>query len=114
MTHISFPRARQRTRKFFEMSYYDAETQQYGRGWDDTYFVFFWLVLLTGMRAAIMDYVLKPFAKWGGVESKKAIVRFTEQGWVFLYYLLSWSLGMVSFTHTLIRSQFWWIGTLSG
>jgi very-long-chain ceramide synthase len=97
MTHISFPRARQRTRKFFEMSYYDSETQQYGRGWDDMYFVFFWIVLLTGMRAAIMDYVLKPFAKWGGVESKKAVVRFTEQGWVFIYYVLSWSLGMVSF-----------------
>jgi acyl-CoA-dependent ceramide synthase len=78
------------------MSYYNPETQEYGRGWDDMYFVFFWIVLVTGLRAAVMDYVLMPFGKWGGVKTKKGVVRFAEQGWLVVYCSIFWSLGMVS------------------
>jgi len=42
-----------------------------------------------------MEYVLKPFARANGIKSKKGLVRFAEQGWMFLYYAASWCLGMV-------------------
>ena len=42
-----------------------------------------------------MDYVLAPLARLGGVRKKKTTVRFTEQGWLLIYYTFSWTLGMV-------------------
>jgi acyl-CoA-dependent ceramide synthase len=77
------------------MSYFDSTNGMYSRGWDDMYLVFFWIVVFTGMRAAVMDYVIKPFARWGGISSTKARTRFAEQGWMLLYYIVFWSLGMV-------------------
>lgn len=58
--------------------------------------VFYWIVLFTGLRASLMDYVLKPFAQWAGVEKKKDLVRFSEQAWLLIYYSVFWSIGMVS------------------
>jgi acyl-CoA-dependent ceramide synthase len=78
------------------MSYYNEEEGNYVQGADDFYFAFFWLVVFTGIRVATMEYVLKPFARAGGISSKKGLTRFAEQGWMFLYYTASWSLGLVS------------------
>ncbi|KAI9836942.1 MAG: sphingosine N-acyltransferase lag1 [Thelocarpon superellum] len=94
LTHLCFPRARRHTRKFFELSYYDAETGRYGAGWNDMSMVFYWIVLFTGLRVGVMDFILIPFAQWGGVRNRKGRVRFAEQGWLFFYYGFSWSLGM--------------------
>lgn len=80
------------------MSYYNAAEDNYTQGWDDAYFVVFWVVIITGLRVAVMDHILMPFAQWQGIESKKGRVRFAEQGWSLLYYLLFWTLGMVSWT----------------
>lgn len=55
----------------------------------------FWIIVFTGLRAAVMDYVLIPFAQKGGIGKRKAQIRFAEQAWLFLYYTLFWSLGMV-------------------
>ncbi|KAL2350100.1 TLC domain-containing protein [Cryomyces antarcticus] len=103
LTHVSFPRARWRTRKFFELSYYDASSGLYVQGWDDFCLVSLWIVVFTGLRAAVMDYVLIPFARWGGIEKKKARIRFAEQAWLFLYYVMFWSLGM----YILYNSDYW-------
>jgi hypothetical protein len=78
------------------MSYYDAETQTYTQGWDDIYFVVFWIVIITGARVAVMDYIFRPLARAGGVGSKKTEIRFAEQGWLIVYYSVFWTLGMVS------------------
>lgn len=67
------------------------------RGPDDVYFVVFWIVVFTGLRAALMEYVFIPFARWWGIESTKSRLRFAEQGWMFVYYSVFWSMGMVSF-----------------
>lgn len=95
LTHLCFPRARRRTQKFFTLSYHDPSTGQYTQGWDDLSLVSFWIVIFTGLRAGVMDYVLKPCARWGGVDKPKARVRFAEQAWLFLYYSIFWTLGMV-------------------
>lgn len=42
-----------------------------------------------------MDYVLKPLARMGGIQKKKATIRFAEQGWLLIYCSIFWSLGMV-------------------
>ncbi|KAF2398091.1 longevity assurance proteins LAG1/LAC1 [Trichodelitschia bisporula] len=103
LTHICFPRARPHTRKFFEMAYYNPDTQAYTRGIDDMYLVFFWIVAFTGLRMGSMEYLLQPFAQWGGIESKKARTRFAEQGWMVMYDSVFWSLGM----YLMYKSDYW-------
>lgn len=103
LTHICFPRARSRTTKFFHMSYYNADSNMYGCGTDDLPFVIFWTVVFTGLRVAVMDYLLDPLARLGGIRTKKGLDRFKEQAWLIVYYTGSWSLGMYIMYH----SDFW-------
>lgn len=77
------------------MSGYIPADNTYVQTWDDGYYVFFWIVVFTGARVAIMDFLLQPFAKWGGIRTSKGRTRFAEQGVVFLYYSASWTMGMV-------------------
>jgi very-long-chain ceramide synthase len=42
-----------------------------------------------------MDYLLKPFAVWGGIKTNKGRIRFAEQGWILICYSISWTIGMV-------------------
>lgn len=56
--------------------------------------VVFWIVALTGLRAAVMDYILVPVAELVKIERKDRI-RFTEQAWVVIYGSVFFSLGMV-------------------
>lgn len=93
---MCFPRARRHTRKFFELSYYDSKTGEYCSGWNDAWMVLYWIVVFTGMRAAFLDYILIPFAQWGGVKTKRDCTRFAEQAWLLCYYTVFWPLGMVS------------------
>ena len=95
LTHLCFPRARRHTRKFFRLSYYNPDTDRYKLGWDDLPLIFYWIVVFTGLRAGMMDYVLTPLAQLAGIGKKKARVRFAEQAWIFLYYSAFWSIGMV-------------------
>lgn len=84
-------------RKFLYLSYETSPgSGQYDVGRDDIYFVSFWVLAFTAIRDAIMWYFLRPFARWNGVRTEKKLVRFAEQGWSFLYYMVFWTLGMVS------------------
>lgn len=100
LTHTFFPRARSRTSKFFHMSYYNPDTDMYGCGTDDLPFVLLWTVIFTGVRVAVMEYMLDPLARLGGIRTKKGLDRFKEQAWLIVYYTASWSLGMVCHTTT--------------
>ena len=51
--------------------------------------------MFTGMRAAVMSYILLPLAGALEIRKTKKKVRFAEQAWLFLYYLVFWSIGMV-------------------
>jgi acyl-CoA-dependent ceramide synthase len=97
LTHAFLPRARAHTVKFFKLSYYNPRTGQYAAGHDDFYFIIFYTVLLTGLRAAVMDHILTPLAKVRGVSRTKDAVRFAEQAWMLIYYVFCWPLGVVCF-----------------
>lgn len=95
LTHLCFPRSRRHTRKFFQLSYYNPVSRKYTLGWDDLPLVLYWIVVFTGLRVAVMDYVLEPLAHMAGIQKKKAKIRFAEQAWALLYATAFWSLGMV-------------------
>ena len=57
--------------------------------------VFFWIVVFTGLRAAVMEYVLMPIAQMAGILKAKEKTRFAEQAWIFVCAAASFSLGMV-------------------
>jgi acyl-CoA-dependent ceramide synthase len=77
------------------MSYYNPETNMYGCGTDDLPFVALWTVIFTGMRVVVMEYLLDPLARLGGIRTRKGLNRFKEQAWLIVYYTASWLLGMV-------------------
>ncbi len=96
LVHLCMPKARHHTSKFFSLGYLNPDTGLYGMGRDDGYLILFGVTALTGLRAGVMEYVLAPFARTQGILKKKAIARFSEQAWMFIYYSVFWPLGMVS------------------
>jgi len=96
LTHVFFPRLRPSTTPFFSFSYYVPQTGLYNPGREDMKLVITWIVVFTGLRAGIMEYILTPFARRVGISKKKAMVRFAEQGWLLVYYIVFWTTGMVS------------------
>lgn len=114
--HQCFPGLRRHTQKFFALSYYDPQTEEYGLGTDDVYMVVFWILLFTALRAAAISYVLIPFAAWAGIKRRKGQVRFAEQAWVFLYAATFFSLGMVRWISSffLLLSRMQWEALADG
>jgi len=51
--------------------------------------------MFTGLRVFVMEYIMSPLAEKGGIHKKKERIRFAEQAWIYVYYGLFWSLGMV-------------------
>lgn len=91
------PRARDYTAKYFNLSYFNPSTGKFGLGWADGHLILFCIVLLTGLRAATMEYILAPFAKSQGLSKRKDITRFSEQAWMSVYYAIFWPFGLVGF-----------------
>ena len=69
-------------------------------------FVLGWLVLMTAIRATIIEGVYEVVTRLR-VMSRKASMRFAEQGFLLIYYSISFPLGMVGipFLH-LLPNQF--------
>ncbi|KKA26463.1 hypothetical protein TD95_000122 [Thielaviopsis punctulata] len=88
------PKARLYTRKFFTLSHYNDETGKYAAGFDDAFFISFCVVLFTFLRASVMQYLLTPVARMGGITKPKMQTRFTEQAWLLVYYGVFWTYGM--------------------
>ncbi|CAG8816948.1 36904_t:CDS:2, partial [Gigaspora margarita] len=78
----------------------NPKTGLYETSMDDAYFVFFWIVTFTLLRAATMEYILTPIAKKGRIKKNARITRFAEQGWSFLYYSVFWTFGMYLMYHS--------------
>lgn len=104
--HYLLPKSQSYTAKFVRLQYYNAKSGKYGAGFDDSYFVAFVVVLLTGLRAATMEYALAPFAKYMGISKKKEVTRFAEQAWLVLYCTTFWSLGFVCAPFALVQPDF--------
>ena len=95
LTHTCFPEIRPHTLKLFRLSYYNPDTGKYALGPNDAWMVVFWVVVFTGARATVIDYALMPLAKTAGVKKRRDQVRFCEQAWLLVYYVVFWTLGMV-------------------
>jgi acyl-CoA-dependent ceramide synthase len=74
---------------------YKVGENQFDKGYDDFYFVGFWVVAFTFLRAATMKFVFHPIAKLFGIKPFAKRERFAEQGWTFTYYAVFWTWGMV-------------------
>jgi acyl-CoA-dependent ceramide synthase len=70
-------------------------TARFTNGWKDLYLVSFWIIAFTYIRIAIMKSFLSPLGKKLGIRGSK-LERFEEQGYIVIYYVISWSCGMVS------------------
>ncbi|CAH1761661.1 8709_t:CDS:2 [Entrophospora sp. SA101] len=95
--------------KTFILQHQIPKTCLYEKGIDDIYFVAFWVLLFTLLRALVMKFILIPISIRGGITKKKRI-RFAEQGWSFLYYITFWTLGMYimyQYPHWFDTSHFW-------
>lgn len=88
--------------KFITLQYRSG-FNAYGIGTDDAYFVFFWVINLTVIRACLMRVVLNPFARYFSITKNSAMRRFEEQGWSLFYYTTSWVSGFILYYH----SDYW-------
>lgn len=71
---------------------------------NDTYYVFYWVAILSFLRSFFMQWILRPVAKkLLKIHSKKAIVRFTEQSWLVVYYSCSFATGLYLY----VGSPYW-------
>ncbi|KAJ2308348.1 Sphingosine N-acyltransferase lag1 [Coemansia sp. RSA 2706] len=87
----------------------DAQGRYY-RGSQDVYYVLYWVVAFTLIRITVMDQLLEPLARWGGVRSSRKVTRFCEQGWLVVYYTTSISAGLYVMStqpHWLNTRHFW-------
>ncbi|KAI8086420.1 TLC domain-containing protein [Halteromyces radiatus] len=89
---------------------YNVGRDSYSKGMDDMYFVAFWTIALTFLRAASMSYIYHPLAKAFGVNLISKRQRIAEQGFMFTYYAIFWVLGMYIMycsPHWFNTSQYW-------
>ncbi|CAG8454464.1 6363_t:CDS:2 [Scutellospora calospora] len=100
--------------KFLFISYHIYKTDSdgnisvlYGKGYWDFAYITFWVVVFTLIRECIMWYILRPIAIWGGIKSERKIVRFMEQGYVTIYYIIAASVGLV----IMRNSPYWFFET---
>ncbi|KAI3326888.1 TLC domain-containing protein [Xylariaceae sp. AK1471] len=100
LTHMFIPKARPHTLRFFTLSYYNPASGDYAIGGGDYYFIAFCIVLLTGLRAVLMEHVLAPLAKHWGLEKRKDMTRFSEQAWLLVYYSFFWPFGVYLYYHS--------------
>ncbi|KAL1917187.1 uncharacterized protein VTP21DRAFT_4843 [Calcarisporiella thermophila] len=97
--------------RFLALSYRNPDGS-YGKGWWDAAFISFYAITFTALRAAVMRHALTPLAKAAKVKNKREMVRFCEQGWACLYYMLAFGSGI----YLAKNSPFWsdyrhfWIG----
>ncbi|KAI8349434.1 TLC domain-containing protein [Choanephora cucurbitarum] len=104
-TYLGHPAAK----KCLTLSYKTGE-DQYVKGLDDVYFISFWVIAFTFLRALSMKYLFHPFAKMYGIGPYSKRERFAEQAWALSTYAVFWTEGMNIMYHSphwLNTSQFW-------
>ncbi|CAO0793854.1 unnamed protein product [Mucor circinelloides] len=89
---------------------YKVGENQFDKGYDDFYFVGFWVVAFTFLRAAAMKFLFHPIARLFSIKPFAKRERFAEQAWTFSYYAVFWTAGMVimyNSPHWFNTSQYW-------
>ncbi|KAL7749249.1 Sphingosine N-acyltransferase lag1 [Sorochytrium milnesiophthora] len=87
------------------LSYKLPDQNLYYHGWDDLYFVSFYMVFLIFLRAFTMNYVLKPLSLILGAK-KSTQERFAEQAWCVIYYTTTVTVGL-----SLAYNSPYWLST---
>ena len=91
--HSFIPVVRPYTKPLYRLSY-PVGNGQYLQGSADTSFVLGWLVLISAIRATIIEGVYQFVTKYQ-IIARKTRMRFAEQGFLLLYAGASFSIGMV-------------------
>ncbi|KAK3629527.1 Sphingosine N-acyltransferase lag1 [Elasticomyces elasticus] len=97
-SYVLFPSLRSKMSAFFGLSYASStQSGMYGQGTRDGYLVASFIVFFTALRAFALEYLLLPLAGWCGINKKKGKVRFAEQFYIMVYYILYWGWGVLLF-----------------
>ncbi|PWN49645.1 LAG1-domain-containing protein [Violaceomyces palustris] len=91
-------------RSFGSPSSTPTELLRYQKGYLDLCFLAFYVVVFSFIRQTTTIYMFKPFAKWWGIKGEAKQSRFTEQGYSFLYWGTSASLGL----YVMSFQDSWW------
>jgi acyl-CoA-dependent ceramide synthase len=93
--------------KFVTISYHVEGTDQYGKGIKDITFVMFYMVFFTFFREFVMQVIIKPLAKIGGLKKTSKMKRFMEQAYSAVYYSISGPFGF----YIMYQSDAWFFKT---
>ncbi|GAA5853510.1 hypothetical protein JCM8547_002488 [Rhodosporidiobolus lusitaniae] len=85
----------------------DNGEQRYGKGPRDFVFLLFYIVVFSFLREAVTEYLVRPLARNLGLKSESKIVRFTEQGYAFVYLSASATFGL----YVMSKQPSWWYKT---
>ncbi|KAA1066802.1 sphingosine N-acyltransferase lag1 [Puccinia graminis f. sp. tritici] len=80
--------------KLIHLSYLNPETGKYHKGWDDLYFISFWVLIWLSLRELLMKLFWNPLGSWMGLTNGKKLQRFSEQGWTLVYCTVFWCMGI--------------------
>jgi acyl-CoA-dependent ceramide synthase len=94
-SYYLFPEVRGTSGGFFILSY--PLDHFYGIGPQDIKMVVGLVILFTALRAASLDYLLKPLARKLGIKRTRTQTRFAEQFYMMTYYAIYWCWGLRCF-----------------
>lgn len=80
---------------------------QYGKGPRDFAFVAFYAIVLTFTREFIMQEILRPLARRGGISTRGKQLRFMEQAYTAIYFFFTGPLGL----YVMSRTPVWYFNT---
>ena len=102
LSWLLFPSLRPWMSAFLAPSYKIATSHStgqglYGQGPRDLHLALSFVVIFTAIRAFTLEHVLIPVASLLGIRRQKGRVRFAEQGYLLLYYVIYWTWGLYLF-----------------
>ncbi|KAF3483617.1 uncharacterized protein GIQ15_02941 [Arthroderma uncinatum] len=80
---------------------------QYGKGIWDVAFVLFYVIVLSFTRELIMQEMLRPLARLGGIKSRGKQLRFMEQMYTAVYFMIIGPAGL----YVMRQSPVWYFNT---
>lgn len=75
---------------------YKKASNQYSKGVADIYFVAFWSIMFTFLRAIFIKYLYIPFSNYFKIGKASKRQRVAEQSYILAYYVIFGSAGMVN------------------
>ncbi|GAA5803366.1 hypothetical protein HPULCUR_008845 [Helicostylum pulchrum] len=89
---------------------YEVGPDQFDKGVGDAYFVFFWTIMFTFLRASFIKYGYLPLANYFNIADPSKRQRVAEQMYIFAYYVVFGAAGlyvMYNGPHWFNTSQYW-------